>query len=76
VTVSLTNITFFQLDVLRVSPVINIYTQVILVCLLGGKFSRQKLMLVSQFGLTACLFSMALYFLLGELNIANGIRFV
>jgi hypothetical protein len=76
VTVSLTHITFFQLDVLRVSPVINIYTQVILVCLLGGKFSRRKLMLVSQFGLTTCLFSMALYFLLGELNTANGIRFV
>ena len=47
-----------------------------MVCLLGGKFSRRKLMLASQFGLSTCLFSMALYFLLSELNMANGIRFV
>ena len=53
----------------------NISTfQVVLVCLLGGKASRRQLMLVSQFGVTVCLFTMALYFLLGDLDMADSIR--
>merc|ERR1712106_694294 len=49
---------------------------VVLVCLLGGKASRRQLMLVSQFGVTACLFTMALYFLLGDLDMADSIRWL
>ena len=55
----------------------NISTfQVVLVCLLGGKASRRQMMLVSQFGVTVCLFTMALYFLLGGLDLANSFRSV
>jgi len=49
---------------------------VVLVCLLGGKASRRQLMLVSQFGVTVCLFTMALYFLLGDLDMADSIRWL
>lgn len=45
-------------------------------CLLGGNASRRKLMLVSQFGLSTCLFAMALYFLLGDLDMADSIRWL
>ena len=50
--------------------------QVVLVCLLGGNASRRKLMLTSQFGISFCLFVLALYFLLGDLNLADNIRWL
>jgi len=49
---------------------------VVLVCLFGANASRRKLMLASQFGLSFCLFVMALYFFLGDMDMADSIRWL
>jgi len=49
---------------------------VVLVCVLGGNASRRKLMLVSQFGISFCLFVLALYFMLGDWDMADNIRWL